>query len=230
MPSSGVQTATAASSMVRARALMRARLLASHPRTAGKPVWRLPGLYIDVQMVVAHTLVRLDPPDRLAPQTKLLCGLRRYPLLLRVPLPTPIHERAPQPQEGGRVLEHDRLRGDGTSKHYVMSPNPLWPLLHSRAHSLGVLYPGSKLGTLDESALARLALDQLDIASGKCNGKRETRKASASTDVGDLVGFAHNLQLECHKRIGQMNVDGLRWIDDGRRCKLVLGQRPHQAR
>ncbi len=110
------------------------------------------------------------------------------------------------------------------------APMPLGPLLHPRAHRFGVLDAGGVLHTLDERALARLALNELHLAAGQRDGERQPREAGARANVDHPAGFAHLLELERDQRVRKMHVNRLLRRTHGRRREVVQGQRAQDLR
>src|SRR5207248_737060 len=103
--------------------------LASRPRAPGKPPRGRTHLHVEVKMAVGGAAKGNGRNDlhRLEPE-RARRGPRRT-LLLRPAPPAPVDEHASLTQQGGRVLEHDRLRCERSRHDEIVGAHALSPLL-----------------------------------------------------------------------------------------------------
>jgi len=111
-----------------------------------------------------------------------------------------------------------------------MSPDPLWPLLNTRADHFSILNLGSHPRPLDEFALTRPTLDEIYLTMRKRDSQRQAGESRARTYIGDGGSRAHKLQLEGDERIGEVHGGGARRIAHRCRSELILSQRRQNRR
>ncbi len=141
-----------------------------------------------------------------ATQTELIGCAQGRRLLLLGPSSPPVHERSPDSQQRGRVLEHDGLRGHGPRRNYVVASQPFPPLLCPSADDTCILNFSVDAYPLEKFALAPLALDQPDRRARSSNSKRDARKPGAAANVGDHGSGFHSVDLERRKRVRNVSI------------------------
>src|SRR5271165_6149753 len=87
------------------------RPLAGHAGAPREAPGRIPHLQVQVQVMVRGALEGSHGTHLDAPQAELAGRPQGGLLLILRPPASPVHQRPSQPQQGRRVLEHDRLRG-----------------------------------------------------------------------------------------------------------------------
>ena len=81
------------------------------------------------------------------------------------------------------------------------------PGLGARMDDVGVADAAGRDRTLDERALAAVALDQRDLRAGERDREREAREPGAGAEVGDRRRPPGPAELERDERIGEVVVE-----------------------
>ena len=99
----------------------------------------------------------------------------------------PRHERSADGEQRRRVLDDDLERREGAGSDEIERRKPLGPGLHACVDDARVRHLAGRDRALEERALAGRALDERDARPGKRDRQRQTRKAGARAEVGEVV-------------------------------------------
>ncbi len=172
-------------------------------------------------MTIARGWKWLYALDLYALEPKLTASTQTLLLLLKVALPSPIHQCPADAQKRRRVLQDHRLWPNGPCHSDIVAPDPLLPLLNSRVYRRGVRDPSRRRCTRDELALTAVALHQRHPGFWQRCSKRQSWKPRAGPDIDNAARRSHDRLIERDERIGQMCVNRLAWLGDGARRQLV---------
>jgi hypothetical protein len=175
-------------------------------------------------MVVSGAFERLDAPDGLTLESELAGGILRIALFGGVSPPAPVDEAAALAQKGSGVLEYHRLWSERPGHRDIVGVDPFRPLLDPRTHNSGVLDIGVGAQLPDVRALARVTVDERDLALTQGHGKRNSRESRPGAYVDDLVRVTNDVQIQRDQRVREVHVDGAVRFPDARGSPLVAGE------